>query len=172
MPRCHRSFRERTFPPCLFLQGCSQRSAKASSLVRARRVVTKLTKGNSSPALAVTVLPLQQTTTKLALGDVGEVFRSLHGSFNDDLEMKCCRNLSALLSQTQAKFGHLTVKATSIASRTDKAVPRQVSTLLEGSAEHRLPVCTLASVPPVTLGTTLQSEQIPPEQQFYSPPPC
>lgn len=95
--RCHHSFRQRTFPPRLFLQGCSQRSAKASSLVRARRVVTKLTKGNSSPALAVTVLPLRQTTTKLALGDVGEAFRSLHGSFNDDLEMKCCRNLSTLL---------------------------------------------------------------------------
>lgn len=124
------------------------------------------------PVLVTAAQLLLQTTTTLALNGVGEVFKSLHGAFNDYLKIKCFGKPTTLLIADPGKLQPFNYQGTQApCSPLKKTLARQTSTSLERSVEHRLCTCTLAGIPTVTLGTSLKTEQISPEQQFYLPPP-
>lgn len=124
------------------------------------------------PVLATAAQPLLQTTSKLTLNDIGEALESLHGAFNDYLKIKCFGKPTTLLIADPSKLQPFNCQGTQASrSPVKKALSRQTSTLLERLVEHRLRPCTLAGVPTVTLGTSLKTKQISPEQQFYLPPP-
>lgn len=111
------------------------------------------------PVLATTAQPLLQTTTKLTLNNVGEVFTSFHSAFNDYLKIKCFRKPSTTPDPRPRQTSALQLsRHPSFPCQKrpfpDKPAPCWTDELSTDSVCARWP-----AFPLLTLGTSLRTEQ-------------